>query len=183
MNIFIKITILILSYGYVCSADYWIKDNSGSMIGGASLVVIYGNGTYEKYTARKSGFIKVNYKNKSIVTLLCAGNGINGKIYSSISTDDGMDIVIDKAENGGSIIITEGTGNIDGISGIFNPILDSSNRTYVYGRELSINDGLIQPVTFKLSESFKATDKYQNTVIVNIPFIRNRISILNYKFK
>ena len=76
---------------------------------------------------------------------------------------------------------SEGNGEIPGVSGTLNPILDTINRMYIYGRDISINEGQQQPVMFEINKFFKIEDKKRNVCNINIPHISGKIFLLNYK--
>ena len=52
----------------------------------------------------------------------------------------------------------EATGHVPGLEGRLNPILDTSDRTYLYASNIAINEGEQQPVHFVLGEELRLTD-------------------------
>lgn len=73
------------------------------------------------------------------------------------------------------------TGYIDGLEGMLNPILDSSNCTYIYADNIAIEDGKIQPVTFSLNHPFYVEDCKGNRFELQITHINKNSSIIKYK--
>ena len=82
---------------------------------------------------------------------------------------------------GGSVVFAEATGHIPGLMGRLNPILDTSNRTYLYASNIAINGGRQQPVSFVPGkENLRLTDANGNDLLVRVAAITGRSSILEY---
>lgn len=123
------------------ASEVWVEDKAGEPIGNANVYFVYANGTYQSTTTKRSGFAKTQAKSIEPVTVVAGGPGLDGVVMTKV--DSGIDKIQVKASRrqGGSVVFDNGTGSIPGLGGTLNPILDTLNRSYLYGRELSINDG------------------------------------------
>ncbi|MCK6491275.1 MAG: hypothetical protein L6R48_23735 [Planctomycetes bacterium] len=162
------------------ACEIWVEDKAGDPIGNANVYFIYANGTYQDTTTRRSGFAKIQAKIIEPVTVVAGGPGLDGVVMTKV--DSGSDKIQIKAakRDGGSVVFDNGSGPIPGLGGTLNPILDTSSRTYLYGRELSINDGKIQPVTFKIGEPLKVMDNAKKSTDITIRFIQHKIALVEY---
>ena len=62
-----------------------------------------------------------------------------------------------------------------------NPILDALDRTYLYADNISINDGVQQPVHFVLGEDLRLTDAWGCELRVRIVDIAGRSALVEYR--
>lgn len=97
------------------------------------------------------------------------------------SWDPGEDLkaTLALAENTGSVLCMS-MGYIPGLEGRLNPILDTSNRTYLYADNIAIDGGKNQPATFKVDEPFELEDSNGVVMQVRILYIQGRTSLLQY---
>ena len=80
----------------------------------------------------------------------------------------------------GSVTIFS-TGNIPGLKGRLNPILDTSNRTYLYANNIAIDGGVNQPGTFAVDKPFTLEDASGTVMKVIVRDIRARVAVLDYR--
>lgn len=92
-----------------------------------------------------------------------------------------LEVTLERNDNIGSLICPNRTGYIPGLDGRLNPILDTSNRTYLYADNIAINGGQNQPATFEIGKPITLEDK--NGVVMAVVFIRIKgdSSLLQYK--
>lgn len=64
-----------------------------------------------------------------------------------------------------------GTGYIPGLKGRLNPILDSSNRTYLYADNIAIDGGKGQPVGFNVNVPFELEDADGTVVYAAVKYL------------
>ncbi|MFA5942193.1 MAG: hypothetical protein WC798_00760 [Candidatus Paceibacterota bacterium] len=97
------------------------------------------------------------------------------------SPDNDLNISVEKNDDIGSLICPNRTGYIPGLDGRLNPILDTSNRTYLYADNIAINGGTNQPATFEIGKPITLEDR--NGVIMTVVFLRTKgdSSLLQYK--
>ena len=94
--------------------------------------------------------------------------------------DNDLHITIEKNDDVGSLICPS-TGYIPGLDGRLNPILDTSNRTYLYANNIAINGGENQPVTFEIGKPITLEDRNGVTMAVVFLRIKGDSSLLQYK--
>ncbi|MCK6486980.1 MAG: hypothetical protein L6R48_01340 [Planctomycetes bacterium] len=162
------------------ASEIWVEDKAGDPIGNANVYFVYANGTYQDATTRRSGFAKIQAKSIEPVTVVAGGPGLDGVVMTKV--DSGSDKIQIKAAKrpGGSVVFDNGSGSIPGLSGTLNPILDTVNRTYLYGQELSINNGQVQPVTFRIGAPLKVMDNAKKSTDITIRFIQHKIALVEY---
>ena len=69
-----------------------------------------------------------------------------------------------------------------GLSGRLNPILDTSNRTYLYAPNIAITEGEQQPVSFVPGEEeIRLTDSDGNEFLVRVVAISGQSALLEYR--
>lgn len=78
-------------------------------------------------------------------------------------------------------VTIDSTGYIAGLNGRLNPILDSSNRTYLYADNIAIEEGKNQPASFSLNQPFLVEDSLGNRFELNVLSITQKSSVIEYK--
>ena len=71
---------------------------------------------------------------------------------------ESLQVQLESLSMGGSAVFTEGTGHLPNLTGRLNPILDNLDRMYLYATNIAIDEGMQQPVHFKLNQSLRLTD-------------------------
>ena len=182
MNYIFISSILLIAFGSnLYSTQFEIIDNDGYHISEAVIYLVSSNNTKVSGISKKSGFAYIKPVDDQIVTVLCAAKAVEGFIGNNINPNLELVIKMNKLPNGGSVLFSEGSGEIPSIIGSLNPILDTLNRKYIYGRDISINNGQQQPVNFEINKFFKIEDKKRNVCDINISHISGKIFLLNYK--
>ncbi len=72
-------------------------------------------------------------------------------------------------------------GVVAAVSGRLNPILDTSNRTYLYADNIAIEEGRQQPVHFRLGKPLRLTDAFGYELSVTIVDIVGSSALLEYR--
>ncbi len=93
----------------------------------------------------------------------------------------GLLLELDALKSGGSSIFRQRVGQIPGLRGRLNPILDSLDRTYLYADNIAINEGQQQPVHFRLGQQMRLTDSSGVDILVAIVDIRGQSSLVEYR--
>jgi hypothetical protein len=144
-----------------------VEDQNGNPIKSAQVLLISKNTTYLEAVSGLDGSTSFSNVKKQPLTVFCAHRDYRASILRKFDGDS-LTIKLDKGRNIGSIICPNGTGYVPGLEGRLNPILDNLNRLYLYAENISIEDGIQQPVTLTLSEPFKVEDKYGNVFSLTI---------------
>lgn len=88
---------------------------------------------------------------------------------------------MEPATAGGSLIIANGTGHVPGIRGRLNPILDHTDRMYLYADNVAVNDGMTQPVYFALDEPLRLTDAFGASATIWFRELLGNSCVLDYR--
>ena len=134
------------------------RHDTGEPLQGVHVVLIYPNKTYREERTDSFGHADFELHARLPMTVLCAAPGLTAWVARNHAPDGPLDVRMNPAPNGGSLIIANGSGHLPGIQGRLNPILDHLDRTYLYADNVAINDGLQQPVHFNLNEPVRLTD-------------------------
>lgn len=159
----------------------FLKDEGGSSVTNGHLLLISSNDTYfEVHTNSKGVAIFKNLPDK-VYSLYIAHTLYPAYVVDNCNSEKTLTITISKKNNEGSIICTNGTGYIPGLNGRLNPIFDTSNRTYLYADNVSIDNDKRQPATFEVGKPLILEDRFGVRAIINFIRIKGRSSLIQYK--
>ena len=133
-------------------------DNSGAPLADVDVLMLYPNKTYREAKTDSFGRAEFVLHARLPMTVLCAADGFMAYVARDYQPDGALSVRMRPVQNGGSLIIANRTGNLPGIRGRLNPILDSLDRMYLYADNVAINEGQNQPVHFALNEPVRLTD-------------------------
>jgi len=156
-----------------------VKDDEGSPILGSNVTAQADNGTVINGITDEHGKCVLQIKTRRIIRLLTAHPAFPASIVEKVDPNDGISITLPRTDNVGSSII-HSTGNIPGLSGRLNPILDTSNRTYLYANNIAIDGGKTQPATFKINVPIELEDANGTTVYATVKHMAGRVTLLQY---
>lgn len=159
-----------------------VKDDEGKPIEGCMLTVQAENGTENAAKSDDDGLAIFELMVRRPSTLLVSHPDFPAAMYEKVDTDNTIEIMLPRIENIGSVTVRS-TGYIPGLKGRLNPILDRSNRTYLYADNIAIDDGLAQPGSFRINVPFKLEDRDGSIVYVTVKHIAARLSLLQYTKK
>ena len=134
------------------------NSETGEPLPGAHVLMIYPNKTYREARTDAFGHADFVLHARLPMTVLCAAPGFMACVASGHVPSRPLQLGMQSAPGGGSLIIANRTGHLPGIHGRLNPILDNLDRTYLYADNVAINDGVQQPVRFDLNEPVRLTD-------------------------
>lgn len=156
-----------------------VRDDEGVPIGGCQLTVQAENGTTNSVATGDDGVGAFSLKVRRPSTLLASHPCFPAAIYEKVETDGMMEITLPRKDNIGSITIHR-AGQIPGLMGDLNPILDSSNRTYLYAKNIAINGGENQPASFEVNVAFELEYADGTVVYATVKHIAADVSLLQY---
>ena len=122
-----------------------------------TLCALAKNGTTVRALTDQSGTASLGLREGQEYTLLAAHPQHPSKLREKVSGGTQIGIRLPMGRNRGSLII-HSTGHIPGLSGRLNPILDTSNRTYLYADNISMNGEHKQPYKFVPNVPFELED-------------------------
>lgn len=154
-----------------------VLDEAGNGIPEAQVVLSADNGTYLYCNTNERGKGKLSVQTRRAYTLIVAHPDFPSAMSEKFDPVSDIEITLNKIENVGSVII-HSTGYIPGLLGRLNPILDSSNRTYLYADNIAVNGGKNQPVTFALNEPMTLEDRQGTVLNLIFRFVNGRTTTL-----
>ena len=131
---------------------------TGEPVRDAHVLLIYPNKTYREDRTDAFGHADLELHSTLPMTVFCAARGFRSRVVGNHVPGEPLELTLEPAPDGGSLIIANRTGHLPGIQGRLNPILDSLDRTYLYADNVAIDDGKQQPVHFRLNEPVRLTD-------------------------
>lgn len=159
-----------------------VQDDEGTPIEGCDLALQAENGTFIQATTAFDGRAHFELKVRRPSVLLLSHQSFPAAVYEKVDPTGSIEISLRRIENIGSTIVY-GTGYIPGLKGRLNPILDTSNRTYLYGNNIAINGGAVQPANFKINEPIELEDVDGNIVYATVKHIAADVSLIQHTRK
>lgn len=132
--------------------------STGDPVRDAHVLLIYPNNTYLEERSDAFGHADFELHSTLPMTVFCAAPGFQCRVVRDHVPGDPLELALEPAPDGGSLIIPNRTGDLPGIHGRLNPILDNLDRSYLYADNVAIDDGRQQPVHFRLNEPVRLTD-------------------------
>lgn len=143
------------------------------------MVAIADNATTKSANTDEKGVASLVIATRRRYQILIAHPDFPGAVVDAWDSADDIKVTLASSENTGSVICMS-TGYIPGLEGRLNPILDTSNRTYLYADNIAINGGMNQPATFRVDEHFELEDSNGIIMQVRVLHIQGRTSLLQY---
>ena len=156
---------------------------SDNPLPGVELVVLFPNKTWNSATTDENGNAQIDLHTTHLpMTVFAASPGFAAHLENDwVPAKGGLAIEMRSLQEGGSVIFSEATGNIPGLSGYLNPIRDTRDRTYLYASNIAINEGQPQPVHFILGEDLRLTDTNGIELSVRIVAVVGKSALLEYR--
>jgi hypothetical protein len=151
----------------------------GEGIEGATVVAIADNNTTKSASSKSDGVATLTISTRRHYQLLVSHPNYPGAIIQAWDSIDDLRVTLASTDNTGSVICMS-TGYIPGLQGRLNPILDTSNRTYLYADNIAIDGGKNQPATFLIDEPFELEDCDGMIMQVRVLHIQGRTSLLQF---
>lgn len=151
---------------------------------GATVLALFPNNTWKSAATDEHGEARLDLHSVNLpMTVFVAGTGVAGHVeHDWLPSQRPLAVELSPMPSGGSVIFAESTGDIPGLFGRLNPILDTLQRTYLYASNIAINGGEPQPVTFlPETEELHLTDADGHERLIRILAIRGRTSVLDYR--
>ena len=157
--------------------------SGGAPLAGVDLLVLFPNKTWQQTKSDDIGEGRFKlYTTNLAMTVYAAAPGYAAKVEYDWKPDQGnlqLDLV--PLQSGGSAIFSDSDGQLPGLHGRLNPIRDTSDRTYLYANNISINDGRQQPVVFRRNKPIRLTDSFGVELAVTIVEIIGESVLLEYQ--
>ncbi len=134
------------------------RDGTDEPLRDVHVLLVYPNKTCREGRTDPFGHADFELYAKLPMTVMAAAPGFAACVVSGYRPGAPLRLRMKPTPNGGSAIFANRTGELPGIRGRLNPILDSLDRTYLYADNIAVNDGLPQPVHCRLHEPVRLTD-------------------------
>ena len=158
-----------------------VLDDEGNPIEGANVTALADNSTFKDSVSSDLGIAKFTFQTRRGMRVLIAHPNRPGAMFPEWDPADGLRATLPASENTGSVIC-HSTVYIPGLEGRLNPILDSSNRMYLYADNIAIRGGEQQPAQFSIGKPFMLEDKNGVCMQVTVLYIQGRTSLLQYVY-
>ena len=158
-----------------------LHDETGEPLPGIQVLLIYPNRTFLEGRTDAFGHADFELYARLPVTVLCAAPGYRARVVNDYLPDEPLEQRMKPAADGGSMIIANRSGHLPGIRGRLTPMLDSLDRTYLSADNVAINDGLQQPVQFKIDEAVRLTDSMGASATLWFREMRGSSSVFDYR--
>lgn len=157
-----------------------VTSDGGTPIENVYVCALSENGTSIDSLTDENGTAEIRLLPGRSYKLLCAHHNFTSKIISDFSPSKEVKIRLEKRKSTGSAIF-HSVGEIPGLLGRLNPILDTSGRTYLYADNIAINGGETQPAIFSLEDPLFLEDRIGTVFSVSIKLIEGRVTLLEYR--
>ena len=162
------------------SSNFTIKDGD-TPISNAHILLIAENNTFFEQHTDESGVCVFKSLQTKPFSVYVAHPSYPGYAIDNYIPNFDLEITIERSDDIGSLICANRTGYIPGLDGRLNPILDTSDRTYLYADNIAINGGENQPVTFVTGKPITLEDRNDVRLAVVFLRIKGDSSLLQYK--
>ncbi|MCQ3802852.1 MAG: putative DNA binding domain-containing protein [bacterium] len=153
-------------------------------LAGADVLALFPNRTWKRGSTDVDGETRLDLHAVHLpMTVFVAGPGCAAHVEREwVPAQRSLAVDLAVLRGGGSVVFPEATGHIPGLAGRLNPILDTSNRTYLYASNIAINGGRQQPLSFiPGTEELHLMDADGGEFLVRVAAITGRSSILEYR--
>lgn len=156
----------------------------GVPLEGADVLALFPNNTWRRASSDRAGEARLELHSVHLpMQVFVAAPDCRAHVEREwVPAERGLAVDLTPLPGGGSVIFAEGTGYVPRLEGRLNPILDTSQRTYLYASSIAINEGRQQPVRFiPGEEELRLIDSRGREAIVRIAAISGSSSLIEYR--
>ncbi|WP_419847659.1 ATP-binding protein [Candidatus Poriferisocius sp.] len=155
----------------------------GRPLSGVDVLALFPNKTGKQAKTDQDGIAYVELHSTHLPMTVFAGIDGHTAGHSSdwVPSEGPLRLELSPLPGGGSVVVAGDAGHLPILSGRLNPILDSLDRSYLYADNISINQGLQQPVNFRLNEDLHLTDADGREAVVRVIDIVGQSTLLQYQ--
>ena len=160
----------------------WIRDTDRPLPG-ADILALFPDHTWQHAITDSQGEARLSLHSTHLpMTVLAAAPGHMAHVEEAwIPAQRNLVLALRPLAAGSSVIFREGTGQIPGLHGRLTPQLDAQERTYLFAANITINEGMNQPVYFQFGQTLRLEDVHGRRRHVRIMRIVGRSSLLEYQ--
>ena len=132
------------------SVTVLVRSDEGRAISGADVLLVASNGTHLRQRTDEEGKAQFSVAKRRTLTVFCAHPNRAAFVGPEFDPVQDFAISLPATVDTGSLISLGGWDTIPGLKGSMSPIHDSSNRLYVYTKNIAVNGGKPQPAYFQV---------------------------------
>jgi hypothetical protein len=157
-----------------------VINDEGHTISGCTVTAQADNGTTIDGTTDSDGRSSLRIPTRRTYNLLVAHPSYPSTLIEKVDPINDLTVTLPRSDNIGSLI-SHSTCYIPGLAGRLNPILDTSNRTYLYADNIAIDGGKAQqPVHFSINVPIELEDANGVVVFATVKHIAGRVALIQY---
>ena len=150
-------------------------------LAGATVLAVYPNKTWLQSQTDTFGRVGFDFHSALPITAFVGAPGHRGNVVRGWRPPETLDVELAELSKGGSMVIAQRTGQVPGLAGHLNPILDKLDRMTLYADNIAINGGAQQPVHFSLKENLSLVDVNGTERVVRFIDMLGESSVLEYE--
>ncbi len=156
---------------------------AGQPLSSVDVLALFPNKTSKQAKTDVDGIAYVDLHSTHLpMTVFAGASGYTaGHTTDWVPSEGPLRLELTQLPDGGSVVFADSSGHLPIVSGRLNPILDNLDRSYLYADNIAINQGLQQPVNFRLNEDLALTDADGREALVRIVDIVGRSALLQYQ--
>lgn len=135
-----------------------VHDQDGSPVVNVDVMLVASNGTYLRSKTTDTGQAVFEVKKRQLYDVFCAHRSYPAFHARQFDPANDLSVTLSAIEGIGSSISLGSWDSIPGLSGSMSPIHDSSNRLYVYTKNIAVDGGKLQPATFAIGKPMHFED-------------------------
>ncbi len=143
---------------HVSSVLVTVRTDVGEHLDSADLLLVASNGTHLRASTNLEGTARFEIAKRRTLTAFCAHPGYPAFLARDFDPVKDLVITVPSIERVGSLISLGGHDRVPGLKGTMNSIHDSSNRLYVYTKNIAVDGGKPQPISFGLGKALHFED-------------------------
>ena len=157
--------------------------SEGRPLAGVEILALFPNRTWKRVATDETGEVSVELHSTHLpMTVYAAAPGHAAHVERQWTPSRGaLALELTALPDGGAAIFSEEIGHLPGLRGRLHPKLDALDRAYLYADDISINDGMDQPVHFALGEDLRLTDAWGYELLARIVDIAGRSALVEYR--
>ncbi len=157
--------------------------DTGVPLAGVDVLMIHPNRTYREGRTDSLGHAAFELHSELPMTVFLAAKGFRAHVVHNHQPASPLEVHMQPVADGGSQIIADRSGHLQGIQGRLHPILDRHDRTYLHANDISINSGQTQPVHFTLDDELHLTDSLGASARIRFREMIGNSCIFDYRYE
>lgn len=157
-----------------------IRDNDQRPIESADVYLVAKNGTHLKGRSNQEGKVSFHDIKRRPVAVFCAHPSHRSFAQPAFDPIQDIHITLGNGDGGGSMISLGGWESLPGLEGKLSFIHDSSDRLYIYTKNISIDDQDLQPFKFQLGQILNCEDARGHTCSIVFADVIGSCFLIDY---